>query len=224
MGVGYVKLSPTFLYAGPLLMIAVGLILVDPSTADIIAGTGRTGTNTQFEDIGIRIPQVPRRINTEDFRELPTYSQFQAYGSADSNSRCSDLREELIGLFQEAPPDWNIEDPCILSLVYYLFKLVAGEWMLYSWLMGRYVKFYEYSFHTAQSRGDHFEHADIPGLHRWRRRSQQSLHKLRMMRYFVEDWGEMSPKSIWHQLVIDFQQIFSTRRSKSTSMHARSSH
>ncbi|CAI7628987.1 unnamed protein product [Penicillium pancosmium] len=193
------------------------LILVDPSTADITAGTGRTGSNTQFEDIGIRILQVPRRINIEDFRELPTYSQFPACGSADSDSRCSNLREQLIGLFQETPPNWKTEDPCILSLIYYPFKLVVAEWMLYSWLMGRYVKFYEYSFQTAQSRGDHFEHADIPELHRWRRRSQQSLHKLRMMRYFVEYWGEMSPKSIWHQLVLDFQHL-----EEQINQHARS--
>jgi hypothetical protein len=93
--------------------IAIGLILVDPSTADTIAGTGRKGTNTQFEDFGTRIPQVPRRINIEDFRELPTYSQFRAYGSADSNSRCSNLREELIELFQATPLDSNTEDPCI---------------------------------------------------------------------------------------------------------------
>ncbi|KAJ9269113.1 hypothetical protein DTO212C5_4796 [Paecilomyces variotii] len=192
-----------------------GLILVDPTTADIIAR--KPGTITQSEDVRIRIPQVPGRINVEDFRELPTCSAFWASGSTDSDARDPNMRKDLLRLFRVSPPNWKQEEPSILSLFYYPVKVVAAEWIVYSLLMGRYVKFYEYSFHTAQSRVSHFEHADVLELHRWRRRSQQSLHKLRMTRYFVEYWGEKEPTTIWHQLVLDFKHL-----EEQIEQHARS--
>jgi hypothetical protein len=59
--------------------------------------------------------------------------------------------------------------------------------MLYRLLMGRYIKYYEYSFPAVPSVLEDLA-TDILDLHRWRRRSQQSLHKLQMTRQFVEQW------------------------------------
>lgn len=98
------------------------------------------------------------------------------------------LREYLLGLFQLPPLGCDADDPNILSMLYYPLQIVISEWMLYVLLMSRYVKYYEYSFQTVRSRLEFFEKPDIRELHRWRRRSQQSLHKLRITRGFIEYW------------------------------------
>ncbi|RAH47403.1 uncharacterized protein BO95DRAFT_441227 [Aspergillus brunneoviolaceus CBS 621.78] len=185
------------------------LILVDPTTADLVAR--KPGNDAPFEDLRVRIPQAPRRINVEDFCDLPTYSTFRSSGSAKADTRDPNMREDLLRLLQVPPPDWDADDPDILSLVYYPIKIVLAEWMLYGLVMGRYVKFYEYSLQAARPWASHFEQADVLELHRWRRRSQQSLHKIRMMRRFVEHWGERhppAPPGTWqHLLVGDLQHL-----------------
>ncbi|OTA57662.1 hypothetical protein K449DRAFT_416006 [Hypoxylon sp. EC38] len=65
-------------------------------------------------------------------------------------------------------------------------RLIIDEWLTYSLIMGRYVKAYEYSIKSVRQRLENFESEDIIDLYRWRRRSQQSLHKLQVLRWFIE--------------------------------------
>lgn len=80
--------------------------------------------------------------------------------------------------------------------------------MLYTLLMSRYVKYYESSFNTVQASTRDFEQVVMLDLHRWRRRSKQSIHKLRMTRAFVEHWRtkEQTPAA-WDHLVGDLKHL-----------------
>lgn len=154
---------------------------MDPAT-DIVVHP----TLHHFLESGI--PLVPRRIGIEGFCDLPGYAAFQASGSANKNIRPLNPLEEMLNFFHTSPPGWRGGNPSVLSLAYYPIRAIVREWMLYGLLMSRYIKYYEYSFPTVPSRLEHFEKVDILDLHRWRRRSLQSLQKLRMTRRFVEHW------------------------------------
>lgn len=95
--------------------------------------------------------------------------------------------------------------------------------------MSRHIKYYEYSFPTVPSRLELFETDDLLDLHRWRRRSQQSLHKLQITRRFVEHWRvkEQTPSQerealsgqlpSWGLLVMDLRYL-----EEQIEQHARS--
>lgn len=192
---------------------------MDPTTTDIVH---------QKEDIDIeyrgtkQIPQVPRRMNIEDFRDLPTYSAFLASGSTDPDARHPNLREDLLRLIQTSASEWNSKEPSILSLAHYPIKITTAEWMLYSLLMGRYVKFFEHSLDATGAWISQFESRDILELYRWRRRGQQSLHKLKMTRSFVEYWGAKDPTtpSTWSPLISGFQHLEEQIEQHSHSLEA----
>lgn len=154
---------------------------MDP-TADIVAHSARDISGSYKS----RISQVPRRIPSESSRELPSYAEFQKSDQTNVDPRGSAPCEELLDLYGTFPPGWNNGKPSIISLAYHPIQSVNREWMLYGSLMSRYIKYYEYSFSTVSSRLEHFERHDIVDLHRWRRRSQQTLHKLQMVRLFIE--------------------------------------
>ncbi|PLB49772.1 hypothetical protein P170DRAFT_510242 [Aspergillus steynii IBT 23096] len=157
------------------------LILVDPAP-DVV----RPASSTSHV-LHSKIPQIPRRIAVEDFRDLPTYAEFKG-SNGSQNIQPLSPREEILSFFHDSSPGWNAGNPSILSLAYHPIQSVIREWILYGLLMGRYIKYYEYSFKSAPTRLEHFEKNDIIDLHRWRRRSLQSLHKLQTVRRFVEYW------------------------------------
>ncbi|KAI5921096.1 hypothetical protein F4810DRAFT_702558 [Camillea tinctor] len=169
-------------------------VLVDSTTSSIVFESKETDMGSQPTT---EAPQTPRRIIPEDFRDLPVYSTFQT-STKDAVPRTASLRGDLLSLFQEPLPGISSHHhPNILSLTYYPLQIVLAEWMLYAQLMSRYVKFYEYSLEAVHTRRS--ESQDQLELHRWRRRSSQSLHKLRMTRQFVEYWHsqEASPPKLW---------------------------
>lgn len=163
-------------------MTKLGLILVDPDS-DIVVHP-KYGIPHRF--VRARLSRSPRRIATEAFYRLPTYTEHQAPDRASRNFEPLTPREKFLSLFHASAPGWRARNPSILSLAYYPIKAVIQEWILYSLLMGRYVKYYEYSTKTVQSRIESFEKNDMLELHRWRRRSLQSIYKLDMLRRFVE--------------------------------------
>ncbi|KAI1638757.1 hypothetical protein F4809DRAFT_598863 [Biscogniauxia mediterranea] len=178
------------------------LILADSTTSDIVLELKKTEPGILPT---IKTPQVPRRINPEDFRELPSYSDFQPRTKYPIVGRS--LREDLLALFQEPLPGVGLEYPNILSLAYYPLQIALAEWMLYAQLMSRYVKLYEYSFEAAHTLRS--ESQDQVELHRWRRRSSQSLHKLRMARLFMEHWRgrEAAPAKAWDFVISDLRHV-----------------
>lgn len=166
------------------LTISPALILIDP-TSDIVVHPTRTAPRRL---VGPKLPQIPRRIAIETISQTPTYVQYQATDTASQKFQATNSREELLRFFHTSPPGWRMGNHSILCLTYYPIQTIIQEWIVYALLMGRYVKYYEYSSQTAHSRLERFEKDDILDLHRWRRRSLQSLHKLDILKRFVDHW------------------------------------
>lgn len=143
------------------------------------------GYNT-IHNLEIKMPQSSRRMVSEDFQDLPSYAAFRASEGAYPVKPLFSLGEEMLKYFNVLPPGWQAQ-PSILSLAYYPLQSAISEWRLYRLLMSRYIKYYEYSFPAVPSVLEELA-TDILDPHRWRRRSQQSLHKLQMTGQFVEQW------------------------------------
>ncbi|KAI1496088.1 hypothetical protein F5X99DRAFT_85808 [Biscogniauxia marginata] len=181
------------------------LILADSTANDLVFESKGTSAGSPPS---IKTPQVPRRISPEDFRDLPAYSTFQDTIKTNTPGTAS-LRENLLSLFQETLPGLGSDRGSVLSLACYPLQIVLTEWMLYAQLMSRYVKLYEYSFEAAHTFKKRSESQDLLELHRWRRRSSQSLHKLRMARLFVEYWRSRAEArcETWDFLITDLRHI-----------------
>lgn len=89
--------------------------------------------------------------------------------------------------------------------------------MLYLHLVSRYLKYYEYSLQTLHSRP---HESDIMDLQRWRRRIDQSQHKLNLLDEFIEHWLPEDPdnKQPWEMLLRDIRYVRSQLREYSSSM------
>lgn len=184
--------------------ISLGLILVDSSTGD--AAVYRTkGPNNQFD--GLQFLQAPRRIRIEDIRKIPSYSSLERWLPNQSSMRAS-LFEYLTELFKTPPPGLQVRSPSVLSLAYYPLRIALSEWMLYCFLMSGYVKYYEYTFKNIHQRIDSAEDQDFMELHRWRRRSKQSMYKLQLLEGFVKHWRtNAAPCAEMDHLLQDIQHV-----------------
>lgn len=197
-----------------------GLILVDPD-ADIIAHSKRDLYSCHG------ISQIPRKIATESIIDLPNYTKFEDTEKLDPFPQHLRPCEEIMGFFDVPPPGWKDGIFSILSFAYHPIRIINQEWILYELLMSRYIKYYEYTFPSVSSRLEHFEKHDVVDLHRWRRRSQQTVLKLQMTRRFVEYWHtkdynsstiikdpndptskrNCEDKSLWNLLLMDINHL-----------------
>ncbi|KEY74726.1 hypothetical protein S7711_05473 [Stachybotrys chartarum IBT 7711] len=155
------------------------LILVDPPIKSVV-GPMKSGFRTVH-------PSKPLQRGFEDFQASPSFSSFgvtaeQTRYSWDKTSMLS----SLLHYFRNPPPGFTTTQPGILSLGYYPMRIVLAEWMIYVQLMSRYFKYYEYSLHDSKTRRLHDN--DIVDLQRWRRRTTQSQHKLRILIEFIHHW------------------------------------
>ena len=82
--------------------------------------------------------------------------------------------------------------------------------MLYTHLMSRYVKQYEYSL---RSHNDTLHDSDLVDLQRWRRRSKQTQHKLFLLTQFINVWLPREPDSAsidtWQRTLGDIRFLHS---------------
>jgi Mg2+ and Co2+ transporter CorA len=97
------------------------------------------------------------------------------------------------------------EPMTILSLAYYPVRIILNEWNIYTSLVSRYSKYYEYSIsditHTLHN-------DDIIDLQRWRRRSQRSQHKLTALSDFISFQLDEEPKQKrWTQVLQDIRYL-----------------
>lgn len=134
----------------------------------------------------------------------------------------SSLGDYLVNLFKTKPPGLNVRSPSILSLAYYPLRIAIAEWMLYTFLMSGYVKYYEYTFNNFNQRIGDAENRDFVELHRWRRRSKQSLHKLQLLAGFVSHWrGSIPPSEEINNLLQDIHHIRDLIQIYTTSLEAK---
>ncbi|KAI0380703.1 hypothetical protein F5Y04DRAFT_96510 [Hypomontagnella monticulosa] len=162
----------------------VSIMLMDSICADVLsAPLAKNNPQTDFQT-----RQVPYRSKRDNQGKILTFSEFRAKDPPAGSARPISLLDEVARSLQGyarastvAPPAYDI-----FSLSAVPIKLIIDEWLTYSLIMGRYVKAYEYSIKKAQNRSGNFESEDIIDLYRWRRRSQQSLHKIHVLKWFVE--------------------------------------
>ncbi|KAK6839827.1 hypothetical protein PG987_005693 [Apiospora arundinis] len=116
--------------------------------------------------------------------------------------RC--FRETLLGYFESLLPGLDPHNPTILGLSYYPLRIIAAEWMQYTHLMSRYVKHYEFSLKDDLHVRLHRE--DIVDLQRWRRRSNQTLHKLMLTEQFIDHKRGAEPdQALWSDVLDDYR-------------------
>lgn len=75
----------------------------------------------------------------------------------------------------------------LVELAHHPMQIIVAEWVLYSYLIGRYTKHYEFSFQKVEKRLSLELDEVLVELYQWRRRSQQSLTKLQAMRWFLDN-------------------------------------
>jgi len=95
------------------------------------------------------------------------------------------LIQEIAKSLIDLPPQSFEGDISIVNLAQHPIRTIISEWTLYSLLMGRYMKLYEFSAGSLQKQISNEGDDQMMELYQWRRRSQQSLDKLRATRCFI---------------------------------------
>ncbi|KAK4447210.1 hypothetical protein QBC34DRAFT_410097 [Podospora aff. communis PSN243] len=164
------------------------LILLDSTTRNLTPECEET-VSCSGKIASLAIPQTPRRLGVEGFTDMPSYS------ATIPGQESSSTQTSTIWQLTEAMRSSNVRriltDHSIISLVYLPCRMAMAEWALYAILMQAYAKHYEYSFNSLPSLIENVKNRDFIELHRWRRRSRQSLYKLRLVEAFVVHWQTM---------------------------------
>ncbi|KAK4663970.1 uncharacterized protein QC763_501220 [Podospora pseudopauciseta] len=183
------------------------LVLVDPPVNMVHETLGLGGRKSH-----------PSMMLHGGFEEFKQPASFASFGSTTSD-RLPDKKSMLSNLlryFRQQPPGFMIAEPSILSLGYYPIRMVLAEWILYTLLMSRYLKYYEYTLHDIENR---LHDSDIIDLQRWRRRSMQSRHKLILLSEFIDYWLQQeSKKQPWDFILKDIKHVSSQLEHYSRSL------
>lgn len=160
----------------------------------------------------LTIHQMPRRIVPESTRSPPDYESYSNDSAAPGSNQLSNI-ERMSLLYDKFATDFTTSSPSMLALAYPAIRTALADWRLYTLAMDRYVPHYEYSMSAfaQQQKNSNTLDNDIKELHLWRRRCQQSLHKLNMLRVPVEHWRaqEKTESERWSHLVQDIDFIIS---------------
>ncbi|KAI1799721.1 hypothetical protein F4811DRAFT_542606 [Daldinia bambusicola] len=165
------------------------LMLMDSISTDVI---GCHLTKDGEKPKSFRTRQVPYRNRRGSISEMPKFSEYCKDPSSKA-VRSTSMMGEVARLLQDCA-ETSERQPSTYNLFFLStgpIKLIIDEWLTYSLIMSRYIKVYEYSTQSVQDRLSNFESEDVVDLYRWRRRSQHSLHKLQVLKWFVE--SSMSP-------------------------------
>jgi hypothetical protein len=179
-------------------LIPIGLVLVDPPVKKVVETLGSGNRKTY--------PSMLLNGGFEDFIPPTSLESFRSATSNDSLDKQSML-SNLLHYFRYQPPGFVVAEPSILSLSYYSIRIVLAEWNLYTHLMSRYFKYYEYTLHDIE---DRLHNSDIIDLQRWRRRSMQSRNKLIFLSDFIIYWLQQEAnKQPWNLVMEDIKYMLS---------------
>ncbi|KAK6958361.1 hypothetical protein Daesc_001160 [Daldinia eschscholtzii] len=172
------------------------LMLMDSISTDVI---GHISTKDGEQQASFRTRQVPYRNRRGSISGMPKFSEFRKAPSS-SAMRPVSMMDEVARLLQDCAGA-SKRPPSAYNLFFLSsgpIKLIIDEWLTYSLIMSRYIKVYEYSTQSVQGRLRNFESEDVVDLYRWRRRSQHSLHKLQVLKWFVESSINLSKRCHEH--------------------------
>lgn len=166
----------------------IAIILTDPPVREVFQGFKR-GENKAYQATTLH-------GGFEDFQQLTTENW-------DKRSMLS----SLLYYFRTNPPGFRTSNPSTLCFAYYPLRIALAEWVLYSHLVSRYHKHYEYSLQDVHKRP---LESDIVDLQRWRRRITQSRQKLGLLSQFITYWKKDEvDKHPWDMLLLDIDSIIS---------------
>lgn len=149
-------------------------------------------------------PSRPLQGGFEDFQQSTSFSSFK-YTMDNHTWEKNSMLGSLLHYFRNQTPGLTATQPSILSLGYYPMRTTLAEWILYTHLISRYFKYYEYSLHNIQCR---LHDNDIVDLQRWRRRIKQSQHKLRLLVEFIEYWSQQETnRQPWDMALKDLNYV-----------------
>ncbi|KAL5886053.1 hypothetical protein ACKVWM_007266 [Pyricularia oryzae] len=172
------------------------LVLVDPPIKSAKSKTG------------VIIPYTfePLHASYESFQPPQLFSSFQASGVRSNYSQDTkqSILERLVHYYTTSPPANDV-----LSLAYFPTRMVMSEWQLYTKLASRFLKHYEYNLQDLSRR---LHNDDIVDLQRWRRRCQQSKHKLSIVAEFIDyhtgdTVSAQDKRSPWRLILKDIDHV-----------------
>lgn len=143
----------------------------------------------------------------EDFRDSLSPRNFDLVKPLNR----SNLLDDIIHYWTlQAPPTMNLERYMLLYLCYFPLKIVTGEWMIYSTVVDRTIKQYEYSskdffhFHEALDMLD----SDLKALQSWRRRAMNSQQKIKALSIFLSSFDTSVARDLQEDLAYVSDLIF----------------
>lgn len=166
----------------------IAIILTDPPVREVFQGFKR-GENKTYQAAALH-------GGFEDFQQLT---------AEDWDKRS--MLSSLLHYFRNHPPGFRPSNPSTLCFAYYPLRIALAEWVLYSHVVSRYHKHYEYSLQDVHKRP---LESDIVDLQRWRRRITQSRQKLGVLSQFITYWRKDEvDKQPWDMLLLDIDSIMS---------------
>ncbi|VUC28718.1 unnamed protein product, partial [Clonostachys rosea] len=138
----------------------------------------------------------------EDFNPPTTFSSFLRVEEKDLD--CNRSMANGILLHFTTRPVFSPVSPEILSISYHALRVSLSEWLIYTLIISRYCKHYEYSINDISTR---LHDDDIIDLQRWRRRTKQSRQKLIILAQFIECWKQGLTQQPWDMMLNDIQYI-----------------
>ncbi|TLD04342.1 uncharacterized protein PgNI_12017 [Pyricularia grisea] len=169
------------------------LVLIDPP---IKSAKSKAGMVTQYKF-------EPLHASNESFQPPEPFSSFQEARVRPSHPQYTkqSMLERLIHYYTTCPPANDI-----LNLAYFPTRMVMSEWQLYTKLASRFLKHYEYNLQDLSRR---LHNDDIVDLQRWRRRCQQSKHKLKIIAEFADYHTppEQDKHSPWNMILKDIEHV-----------------
>lgn len=158
------------------------------SLADLIPKNDSTWSGSFQNNIR---KHVPFQGGPEDVVDPMPFSKFSTY-SPNPSSRRTSILLDFIRYYERIPPGLDLDNPNLLSLLYYPISWVASNWVLYVLLVNRYYKLYEHS--VKRSGAETVLEARLLDLQRWRRRMKQSISKLNLITAFIRLHMPSSPE------------------------------
>ncbi|KAH8734311.1 hypothetical protein BGZ61DRAFT_559911 [Ilyonectria robusta] len=151
-------------------------------------------------------PVDPLHGGFEDFGPSSSFSSFSSFaGKSNDIWDNTSMFSSLLHYYRTYPPGFIPTKPTILGVGYYPVRIVLSEWSVYTLLISRYFKYYEYSLQDMTNR---LHDNDIVDLQRWRRRSKQSQNKLSMLAKFIDYWTQREDdRQHWEMVLDDIQHV-----------------
>lgn len=198
-------------------MINLGLVFVDPTNADV--RTSMELSNPCLKQaplhgggpkLGLSITKFSNWQDNNDNLMTKDNARNSSTARASNTTEEPSLRDILIQRFQQPSPDFDAQDPSLLSLAYHPIRIVVSEWNFYTMLLSRYVEHYEYALISSEAS---VQLSNLEELLPWRRRCARSQQRLCLLRVFIEshlqDIHNEKLKSVWKPAFQDIDHFSS---------------